>query len=148
MEYNKLSKKEKDKYVIEATDNQYVADLDVKTMRLMYSKDFYIVMYKKISEGMTYVQAYESLGFDTSKLGIDRANSAGKRAKILGEQKGFLINASNYDGSITQSEMGDMTIEEELAYLKARNIYLENVIEVQKKTPLILEELQSSLKKN
>ncbi len=104
-------------------------------------------MFKKIESGIGYVEAYESLGFDTKKLGTNRAYSAGKRAKHLGENKSFTICPSNYDGSVSKDEIGDLTLEEEMAYLKARNMYLENVIEIQKKTPLILEELYTSLKK-
>ena len=35
---------------------------------------------------MTYVAAYNSLGFSTAVLGEDRANSAGKRAMQLGRE--------------------------------------------------------------
>jgi len=42
----------------------------------------------------------------------------------------------DYDGSVPRELMGDLSPEEELAYLTARNLYLETVIEAQKKLPL------------
>jgi hypothetical protein len=41
---------------------------------------------------------------------------------------------ATYDGSVPMEKMGKMTPEEEFAYLKARNIYLETVYEIKKKT--------------
>ncbi len=148
MKYEQLSEEQKNKFLFEASDNQYVADLDLDKKKLIYSKDFYIAMYKLIEDGFTYVQAYEKLGFDTKKLGVDRANSAGKRAKKMCSAKDYTKQSTNYNGSIPREDMGELSAEEELAYYKARNAYLESVIEVQKKTPQILEELYSSLKKN
>lgn len=50
---------------------------------------------------MTYVAAYNSLGFSTAVLGEDRANSAGKRAMQLGrEGRLFTADPSSYDGSV------------------------------------------------
>jgi hypothetical protein len=44
-------------------------------------------------------------------------------------------------------KMGKMTPEEEMAYLKARNIYLETIFEIKKKTLLeLLEKPVSSIK--
>ena len=43
--------------------------------------------------------------------------------------------------------MGDLTPAEEVAYLRARNIYLESIIEAQKKMPEILQESLMFLKK-
>jgi len=109
--------------------------------RLFYSKDFDIAMYKKIhNEGMTYVEAYNALGFDTNVLGEDRANAAGKRVmRKARENKLFTIDASNYDGSVPMEQMGNLTPEEEVAYLKARNHYLEEMILAQKKMQSELE---------
>ena len=103
-------------------------------------------MYKKIhDEGMTYVQAYNALGFDTNILGEDRANAAGKRVmKKAREQKLFTIKDSNYDGSVPIDQMGNLTPEEERAYLKARNHYLEEMILAQKKIQFELEEFFTS----
>ena len=116
-------------------ENRFVADY--RGGDIIYSSDFYIAMYKKIhDEGMTYVQAYNALGFDTEVLGTDRANSAGKRAmKMAEEDRLFTVKKENYRGSASPEKIGydRMTPEEKLAYLEARNAYLEYAIEAQKK---------------
>lgn len=114
-------------------ENEFV--LDFSNGRIRYSKDFYAAMHKKIQSGMTYAKAYESLGFDLSVLGTDRANSAGKRAEQMArEGKLNSIDPSSYDGSVPREKMpADMTPEEELAYLKARTHYLETLHEAKKK---------------
>lgn len=82
---------------------------------------------------MTYVAAYNSLGFSTAVLGEDRANSAGKRAMQLGrEGRLFTADPSSYDNSVPREAMGAMSPLEELAYLKARNAYLEELVAAQK----------------
>ena len=103
--------------------------------RIRYSKDFYMAMPKAIEKGMTYTEAYESLGFDLKILGTDRANSAGKRAEqMAAEGKLNSVDPGSYDGSVPREKMpADMTPEEELAYLKARNHYLETLHEAKKK---------------
>ena len=128
-------------------DNQFMADFHGNT--IVYSKDFYVAMYKKIhDEGMTYVQAYNALGFDTKILGQNRANSAGKRVmKMADENKLFTVDPSSYDGSVPMEEMGELAPEEKMAYLVARNAYLEELVEAQKKIPFELEEMFTSSKK-
>lgn len=113
---------------------------------IVYHKEFYVAMYKKIhEEGMTYVEAYNALGFDTKILGENRANSAGKRVmQMAREDRLFTADPSNYDGSVPREEMGDLAPEEELAYLKARNMYLEELVEAQKKIPSLLAEMFTS----
>jgi hypothetical protein len=103
--------------------------------RIRYSKDFYMAMHRAIEKGMTYAEAYRSLGFDLKILGIDRASSAGKRAEQMArEGKLNYVDPGSYDGSVPREKMpGDMTPEEELAYLKARNHYLETLHEAKKK---------------
>jgi len=138
----------KDEDVIAAADNEFIADLDIKTMKLTYTKDFYVVMNKLLKNGKTAVEAYEALGFDTKKLGVDRAYAAAQRAKKLGAKKGYTVDPSSYDGSVPRDKMGELTAEEELAYQQARIIYLEKFIEFQKKLPSLLEEMYTSSKKN
>ena len=53
------------------------------------------------------------------------------------------VDPSTYDGSVPMEKMGKMTHEEEFAYLKARNIYLETIHEIKKKT--LLEFLEKSV---
>jgi hypothetical protein len=115
---------------------------------IVYHKEFYVAMYKKIhDEGMTYVEAYNALGFDTKILGENRANSAGKRVmQMARENKLFTADPSNYDGSVPREEMGNLAPEEEIAYLKARNMYLEELVEAQKKIPSLLAEMFTSSK--
>ena len=119
-------------------NNEFV--IDVREGRLVYSKDFYIAMYKKIhDEHMTYIQAYNALGFDTKVLGENRAFGAGKRAiQMAKEHKLFTVDPSNYDGSVSMENMGNLNKDEEIAYLKARVAYFEEAISLQKK---ILSEL-------
>lgn len=126
--------------IIPFLDNEFVTGF--KEDRLFYSKDFDIAMYKKIKEeGMTYVQAYNALGFDTEILGENRANAAGKRVMEKARQnKLFTIDESSYDGSVPMEEMGKLTPEEERAYLKARTRYLEEMLLAQKKIRSELEE--------
>ena len=127
-------------------ENEFVADY--RKGRIIYSKDFYVALYKKIQEGMTYVQAFEALGFSTKVLGTDRANACGKRAvQMAKEGKLNTVDPSTYDGSVPMEKMGKMTPEEEMAYLKARNIYLETIFEIKKKTlSELLEKPVSSIK--
>lgn len=127
-------------------DNPFFEDF--RGHNIVYSKDFYVAMYKKIhDEGMTYVAAYNALGFNTAILGENRANSAGKRAMQMAEENRlFTVDPSSYDGSVSREEMGALTPEEELAYLKARTIYLETLVEAQKKIPYVLGEMYTSSK--
>ena len=131
------------KRILPFLDNEFVSDFEGD--KFIYTKDFDIALYKKIhDEGMTYVEAYNALGFDTKVLGEDRANAAGKRVmKKAEENKLFTIDPANYDGSVPMEQMGNLTPEEERAYLKARNHYLEEMLETQKKMQLELEEFFS-----
>ena len=129
-----------DDKIIPFLDNEFVTGF--REDRLYYSKDFDIALYKKIhDEGMTYVQAYNALGFDTGILGEDRANAAGKRVmQKARDNRLWTIDESNYDGSVPMEQMGELTPEEERAYLKARNHYLEEMLTAQKKIRAELEE--------
>lgn len=129
-----------DDKIIPFLDNEFVAGF--KEDRLFYSKDFDVAMYKKITEeGMTYVQAYNALGFDTEILGENRANAAGKRVMEKARQnKLFTIDEGSYDGSVPMDEMGKLSPEEERAYLRARTRYLEEMLQAQKKIRSELEE--------
>ena len=60
------------------------------------------------------------------------------------ENRLFTVAPSSYDGSVPREEMGKLAPEEELAYLKARNMYLERIVEAQKKIPSLLEEMYMS----
>lgn len=127
-------------------DNPFLQDFHGHT--IVYSKDFYVAMYKKIhDEHMTYVEAYNALGFNTKILGENRATSAGKRVMQMARtNRLFTIDPSSYDGSVPREDMGNLAPEEELAYLRARNTYLEELVEAQKKIPSLLAEMLTSSK--
>lgn len=145
MEQDKNTKLPPDE-IIPFLDNPFLKDFNGSN--IIYTKDFYVAMYKKISEEhMTYVSAYNSLGFSTAVLGEDRANSAGKRAmQMAREERLFTVNPSSYDGSVPREAMGTMSPQEELAYLKARNAYLEELVIAQKKLRLELAKMTISSK--
>ena len=102
---------------------------------------------KKLELGLNPVEAYESLGFNTKELGTNRAYNAARHARERVSQTGYTVDPANYDGSVPRELMGDLTPAEEVAYLRARNIYLESIIEAQKKMPEILQESLMFLKK-
>jgi len=135
-----------DKKIIPFLDNEFV--IGFHNDKLHYSKDFDVAMYKKITEeGLTYVEAYNALGFDTEILGENRANAAGKRIMAKArDNKLFTIDESSYDGSVSREQMGELSPEEENAYLKARNHYLEEMLIAQKKMESELEEFIISSK--
>ena len=122
-------------------DNPFMADFHGHT--IVYSKDFYVAMYKKLhDEGMTATEAYNALGFDTRILGSNRARQAAKRVmQMARENRLFTEDPSNYDGSVPMEEMGELSQEETVAYLIARNTYLEELLEAQKKIRSELEEM-------
>ncbi|MGN1406396.1 MAG: HTH domain-containing protein [Erysipelotrichaceae bacterium] len=130
---------EKEMKILESIDdNDFVDDVDTVNMKFTYSKDFYVVMAKLLNNGKTAVEAYEALGFDTSIVGKNRAYMAAKRALKNAKKENYGISPGDYDGSIEREKMGELSPEEELAYYKARSLYLEKVIEFQKKIPQIL----------
>ena len=114
-------------------DNDFVKDYDFETNKIYYTKDFYIVMNKLLSLGKSPVQVYNFLGFDTKILGEDRAYAAAKRAKEFALKPNYGLNIGDYDGSVPRDKMGKLTYEEENAYIRARNLYLEKAHEVKKK---------------
>lgn len=133
--------------IIKASDNEFVAELDLEKCKIIYTKDFYIALYKKLELGLNPVEAYESLGFNTKELGTNRAYNAARHAKERVSKTGYTVDPANYDGSVPRELMGDLTPAEEVAYLRARNIYLESIIEAQKKMPELLQESLMFLKK-
>lgn len=128
-------------------DNEFVDHYDDKNDKIIYTKDFYVVLYKKLQDGLNPIEAYEALGFNTTDLGKNRAYQAANKAKKLANKPNYTIDPSNYDGSVPLEQMGNLTMEEENAYLKARAIYLESMNEILKKKPAIMQEILTSLKK-
>lgn len=140
-----MSKHTSKEALLAICDNQFVKT--IKGDKIEYTKDFYVVLYKKLEAGMKAAEAYESMGFNVKSLGKDRANAAAQRAKIFGYSGDYTINPDNYDGSVARDKMGDLSTEEELAYYKARTMYLEVVYEIQKKIPYNWEEVLIYLKR-
>ena len=109
---------------------------------IYYTDEFYAAMYEKITkESMTYVEAYNALGFDTSILTEDRAYSAGKRAvQRARNRRAFERNPAEFDSDTPFDEMmsrylnGSMTREELYANMAARLIVLEEIHKELKKT--------------
>lgn len=128
-------------------ENDFVDDVDTTNMKFIYSKDFYVVMAKLLKNGKSPVEAYEALGFDTSIVGKNRAYMAAQRSLEKAKKENYGISPGDYDGSIEREKMGDLSPEEELAYYKARSLYLEKVVEFQKKIPQILADKGISLQK-
>lgn len=138
-----------DEAYYKALDNGMITDLP-ENGRLVYTHDFYVAMYKKLEAGMGSVEAYESLGFDTKVTGVERAYQAAKRAREkAASNKLYTVDPSSYDGSIPPEqmiEMANLTGEELIAYLQARNYYLEELVEAQKKTRSVLADILTSSK--
>jgi len=109
---------------------------------IYYTDEFYTAMYEKITkESMTYVEAYNALGFETSILTEDRAYSAGKRAvQRARNRRAFERNPAEFDSDTPFEEMmsrylnGSMTREELYANMAARLIVLEEIHKELKKT--------------
>ena len=127
-------------------DNDFLDEVDIENCKLIYSKDFYVTMAKLLKNGSTPLEAYEALGFSVELFGENRAYQAAHKAKELAKKENYGISPSDYDGSIERSKMGDLSPEEEAAYLKARVMYLEKMIEFQKKIPSLLADMNISLK--
>jgi hypothetical protein len=138
-----------DEAYYKALDNGMITDL-TENGRLVYTHDFYVAMYKKLESGMGSVEAYESLGFDTKVTGVEKAYQAAKRAREkAAANKLYTVDPSSYDGSIPPEqmmEMANLSSEELIAYLKARNYYLEELVEAQKKTQSVLADILTSSK--
>ena len=130
-------------------DNGMVRDL-TSNGRIVYSHDFYVAMYKKLEAGMDSVAAYESLGFDTKITGVNRAYQAAKHAREkAASNRLYTVDPGSYDGSVPPEqmlEMADLSKDELIAYLKARNYYMEELVEAQKKTCSVLGDILTSSK--
>ena len=118
-----------------AENTKYVSS--VHGSKICYTDEFYRAMYDALHDGKNPVEAYESLGFDTKELGENRAFAAAQRAEKKSE-KGF-VKVGEFDGTKPRSAYGKLTPDEEIAYFKARNLYLEMLIRIEKKKQFELE---------
>lgn len=147
MKKNKISDELMQKLILQ-TDNPFIEDFDIKTGKFTYSKDFYIKLGLLITrEHCSAREAFEKMGFDTTVLSANQMSCAANYAKKKLKDKNYTIDPSNYDGSVEPELMTGLTMEEELAYLKSRNLYLEVSLDLQKKSPSILMDAVTSLKK-
>ena len=124
-------------------NNKYVVRIE-NNKKIYYTESFYEELYKNLQKGMNEVEAYEDLGFDTSILEVDRAHACARRArkKAKNPARGLdtlTISPGNFNGTIKREDLSSMTKDELLAYMVARNMYLEAVDELQKKTVEILQ---------
>ena len=117
-------------------DNGMVRDL-TSNGRIVYSHDFYVAMYKKLEAGM-----------DPETL--NRAYQAAKHAREkAAANKLYTVDPGSYDGSVPPEEMlqmADLSKDELIAYLKARNYYMEELVKAQKKTSSVLADILTSSK--
>ena len=61
----------------------------------------------------------------------------------------YTVDPGSYDGSVPPEEMmkmADLSKDELIAYLQARNCYMEALVEAQKKTRSVLEDILTSSK--
>lgn len=124
-------------------DNKYVKKI-TNDCGIMYTDDFYNELRSKIKSGMDRLDAYASFGFDVKALGENRAYAACKRA--MAKQANRFKNMKFVNGTIPSSEMGEMTPEEELTYLRSRVCFLEMAQELKKKYPDVFERAFTSSK--
>lgn len=123
-------------------DNKYVKKI-TNDCGIMYTDEFYTELRSKINGGMDRVEAYASFGFDVDVLGENRAYAACKRAINYNRFK----NIKLVNGTIPYDEMGEMTPEEELAYLRSRVIVLEILNRAKKNAPELYNRICTSSKK-
>ena len=117
-------------------DNEFVKAIHGD--KIFYNDDFYAAMVKLIrDEGKSYVEAYQALGFDVNVLGTNRANQAGKNAMKQAEKDtSFTARVASYDGSVPLDKMPKLDEKEQMAYLTSRVLYLESMLEIQKKNSI------------
>ena len=119
-------------------DNPYV-DYIEKNGSIHYTYKCYKALYNKIVHGqMERLAAYESLGFDISVVGRDRAKQAAYRAVKMGE-KVIQKNPADYDSTLTVNEIlekaanGEYDQDDLIANLISHSIYMEEVDRSKKK---------------
>lgn len=120
--------------------NPYFVGL--KGSQIIYSDDFHAAMYRKIREaGMTYVEAYNALGFNTDVLGVARANCAGRRA-VAAAKDGtlFSVDPAKFNGSkpMDWEKLSEMSVHEQNACMTARLLYLEELLEMLRYVPVVI----------
>ena len=102
---------------------------------IMYTEYFYSQMNKLMDAGKSAAAAYEELGFAVDMFGLNRAEQAGKNARIRARnQGGYRFTARN--GAVPLSENKDfvsMPPEVKVDYLISKLIYMDELLEISKK---------------
>ena len=105
---------------------------------IMYTEYFYSQMNKLMDAGKSAAAAYEELGFAVDMFGLNRAEQAGKNARIRARnQGGYRFTARN--GAVPLSENKDfvsMPPEVKVDYLISKLIYMDELLEISKKKEL------------
>lgn len=144
-QYSLLTEEEKTSYVIEAADNEYTEKISDDFKRIIYTGEFYLRMGELLGQGMTAVQAYEACGYDTRKLGKQRAEAAANKARafVASEDK---YDWRNYSGMDTLEDILQEKDEKvRVSRLVAKIKVMEAMDEAQKKIlPELLAKYTSS----
>ena len=105
--------------------------------KLQYQEEIYSAVREYRERGYTSVEAFEELGIPVSVVGVDRANSVGKRAMDPKYKEGFIFRPGNYDGTLSLDEILEkakgLPLLLLISMLIARIIFLEALIEELKK---------------
>lgn len=113
-------------------DNIYIKGI-TDNGGICYTKEFYSQLNEKL-KSMNPIEAYTSFGFDVNILGENRAYAAARRAKEKSNKT--VVEKEKYvDGTIPSDQMGEMSLEDELIYLRSRVAFLETVEKLKKKHP-------------
>ena len=130
-------------YISKHVNPRYVKSI-AQNGDIYYTDEFYEAMYEKTGrEGLTAVEAYNALGFDTQALTEARAFSARARAiQKMEKKKAFAKNPAAYDSDTTFEQMmskyinGEMDRDDLYANMASRLIVLESLQKGLKKTIL------------
>lgn len=124
---------QKRKYVIEALDNPYTEDISKDETRIIYTGEFYARMKDLLDQGKTAVEAYEACGYDTKKLGKQRAEAAANKAREFTASEA-VYDWRNYSGMTDLDEIMKVKDPEAAkAMLVAKVKVMEAMDEAQKK---------------
>ena len=112
-------------------DNIYIKGI-TDNGGICYTKEFYSQLNEKL-KSMDPIEAYTSFGFDVNILGENRAYAAARRKEKANKT---VVEKEKYvDGTIPSDQMGEMSLEDELIYLRSRVAFLETVEKLKKKHP-------------
>lgn len=127
------------------SENPFI--FSVNRESIQYTNEFYTVFSNKLEEGINAVEAFAQMGINLADVGENRIY--GMRNRILEKkEKGLPLYDRRRIGVVPLDKMGKMTQEQELDYWKNRARFFEAVVDIQKKMDDLLEEQNSSSKRN